>query len=363
MTKNRNGLSGLNFTLSRRRFVEAAVAAAILPGSGAWAADGEVHFMTWATADGTAMIKTAVPPFEKATKFKVIPDQPPSSSGIVPKIKAAGKKQWADVVTLLASQVLDLGREGLLQKPDISKIKNTSQMPERYRLLYRDMAVGFASAVYGLSYSKKVYPQAPRSLTALWDPKNAGKLLLPPANFIHAMQLVIIAGKLVGVDSFKEPDRAFAKLGELKGRVLTMSTQPQQVGELFRNGDIAVGYTSFAALSSVVKNPDYGIGVSIRQLEEGWVAEILGLSIPAGHPGSDEATYGFIDQILTPEVATAVQEAAWFVPLIKGAVTPQHLLDQGFPGAQDLDRAITYDLEQLAQVRDAWSKRYAELFS
>ncbi|MGH6782780.1 MAG: extracellular solute-binding protein, partial [Sphingomonadaceae bacterium] len=278
-------------------------------------------------------------------------------------LKAAGKRQWADVVTLLASQVLDLSREGLLQKPDITKLKNIGQIPEKYRLMYQDGAVGFASAVYGLSYSKQAYSQAPKSLAALWDPKNAGKLLLPPANIIHAMQLVIIAGKLAGVDAFKDPDRAFKKLAELKGRVLTMSLQPQQVAELFRNGSLAVGYTSFAALSSVIKNPDYGIGVSVRELEEGWVAEILGLSIPNGHPGSDEAVYKFIDQILTPGVATAVQEAAWFVPLISSAATPQHLLDQGFPGSQDLARAITYDLKQLAMVRADWTKRYSDIFT
>jgi putative spermidine/putrescine transport system substrate-binding protein len=351
--------------MNRRRFVQAAGAAvAVMPFGPAWSAsDAEIHFMTWPTSDGTAMISTAAPPFEKATGVKVVPDQPPSSTGLVPKLKAAGAHQWADVATLLASQVLELSREGLLQKPDISRLKNIGQIPEKYRLMYRDSAVGFASAVYGLSYSKQVYPQGPKSLTALWDPKNAGKLLLPPANIIHAMQLVIIAGKLAGVDSFKEPDSAFKKLAELKGRVLTMSTQPQQVGELFRNGSLAVGYTSFAALSSVIKNPDYGIGVSVRELEEGWVAEILGLSIPNGHPGPDEAIYAFIDQILTPEVATAVQEAAWFVPLISSATTPQHLLDQGFPGSQDLAHAITYDLEQLAVVRGDWTKRYSDIFS
>lgn len=365
-------------SLSRRRFLGSASVVALLPSTllltpaeskfrqvaaSASQGTGEIHFMTWVTADGTALLKTAIPPFEKATGWKVIPDQPPSSSGIVPKIKAAGKRQWGDVVTLLASQVLELSREGLLQKPDISQIKNIDQIPQKYRLMYRDSAIGFASAVYGISYSKKVFSTAPTSLGVLWDPKYAGKLLLPPANIIHAMQLVIIAGKLDGVDAFKEPDKAFKKLEQLKGRVLTMSMQPQQVGELFRNGDLALGYTSFAALSSVIKNPDYGIGVSIRQLQEGWVAEILGLSIPNGHPGPNDGIYQFIDQILTPEVANAVQEAAWFVPLISSATTPQHLLDQGFPGPQDLSRAITYDLEQLAAVRDEWSRRYGEIFS
>lgn len=339
------------------------IAALSAPSSGLVAADRKVHFVTWATADGTAIVKTAGPAFEKVTGASLVVDQPPASTALATKVKAAGRQQWADVITLLGSAVFELSREGLLQKPDVSQIKNLQYVPEKYRVMYNDGGVGFASAVYGLTYSKKAFSSAPKSLATLWDPKYAGKILLPPPNLVHAMQLVIIAGKLVGVDAFKETDKAFAKLAELKGRALTMSTQPQQVGELFRNGDLALGYTSLASLSSVIKNEEYGIGVSIRQLEEGWVAEILALSIPLGHPNADADAYAFINQILTPEVALAVQEAAWYVPLISNATTPQRLLDQGFPGPEDLKRAITYDLAQLAVVRQDWTKRYSELFS
>lgn len=351
--------------LNRREFAigGATLLAALSASSSLVAADRKVHFVTWTTADGTAIVKSAGPAFEKATGGTLVVDQPPASTALATKIKAAGNQQWADVITLLGSAVFELSREGLLQKPDISQIENLKYVPEKYRLMYNDGGIGFASAVYGLTYSKKVFSSAPKSLATLWDPAYAGKLLLPPPNLVHAMQLVIIAGKLAGVDAFQEPDKAFAKLAELKGRVLTMSTQPQQVGELFRTGDLALGYTSLASLSSVIKNEDYGIGVSIRELEEGWVAEIIALSIPLGHPNADADAYAFINQILTPEVALALQEAAWYVPLISNASTPQYLLDQGFPGPDDLKRAITYDLAQLASVRQEWTKRYSELFS
>ncbi|MDD3445615.1 MAG: extracellular solute-binding protein [Zavarzinia sp.] len=355
-----------DLSMNRRGFTVGASAllAALGLGRGvATAGDRKVHFVTWASADGTAMVKIAGAAFEKATGATLVADQPPASTALISKIKAAGDQQWADVVTLLGSNVLELSREGLLQTPDAAQIPNLQFVPEKYRLMYNNGGIGFGSAVYGLTYSKKVFDSAPKSLATLWNPDYAGRLLLPPPNIIHAMQLVIIAGKLVGVDAFEDPDKAFAKLAELKGRVLTMSTQPQQVGELFRNGDIAVGYTSLASLSSVIKNPDYGIGVSIRELAEGWVTEIIALSIPKGHPNADADTYAFINQILTPEVAQALQEAAWYVPLISTATTPQALLDQGFPGPADLERAITYDLTRLAAVRQDWTKRYSEIFN
>lgn len=75
--------------------------------------------------------------------------------------------------------VLTAGREGLLEPLNFDRIPNGKDIPSKF-IIENNMGIGFYVYITSLSYSKKHYTQAPTSWQLLWDPKNKGRVVLPP---------------------------------------------------------------------------------------------------------------------------------------------------------------------------------------
>lgn len=343
----------------------AAAAAAQLPWARrAGAADfsgKEIRVLTWSDATGQAAVRNILKPFEQGTGARVIADLTGTTSDMIAKIKASAARPQYDVVILSGFGAATLAEAGLLEKPDPGRVPNLAQVLPEYRSGAGGYGIGYFLWSDGLVYNTKTYPAPPKSYGVLWDEANAGKIFVPPANNLMAMELVIVAARLAGGDA-RNPDAGFELLARLKDRTLAISTNANQLAELFRTGSLnAGGVYSPLEMSGFIPKPDYNVS-GTYDLEEGFFVDLQYMVVPKGHPGDSEVIHGLIDQALDPAVQGKMAEEVWYGPINGGAILSDKARNSPYVPSPEVvrSRAVKVDAEYLASVRENWMRRYTE---
>ena len=359
---------------SRRRFIKtvgaASVAAATMSAPWVHAAESSkfkgkvLRLLTWSDDTGLAALRNIAATFEAKTGAKVIADRTGSTSEMVAKLKAAGSKPQYDVITLAGVGAVGLAKAGLLEKPDFNRIPNIMDVPEKYRTGADGHGIGYLLWCNSLMYSTRTVKAAPDSYAALWDPKYAGRLFLPPPGWTEAMDLVIIAAKLAGGDE-RNIEPGFKKLAELKSRVLTLGENPNQIAELFRTGSLDIGgLYAPAFFPKQLKNPAYAMG-STFGMKEGFFTDLMFSVMPKSRPGDSDLTYAFLNHSLDPVVQGKMAEDIFNGPVNAKAVISTEARKSPYILTPELiaEKAIIHDNAFLATVHDEWLRRYTEIFS
>jgi putative spermidine/putrescine transport system substrate-binding protein len=322
----------------------------------------EIRVLTWSDATGQAAVRNIFKTFEAETGAKVIADLTGTTSEMVAKIKASAAKPQYDVVILSGVGAHTLAQAGLLEKPDIAKIPNVENVFPAYRTGAEGHGVGYYLWSDGLLFNTKTYGSPPRSYKVLWEEANAGKISIPPANNVLALELIIVASRLAGSDAMKNPDPGFEMLARLKDRVLTNSTNANQLAELFRTGSLnASGVYSPLEMSGFIPNPEYNVS-GTYDLEEGFFVDLQFMVVPKGHPGDSDVTYGLINHALDPAVQGKMAEDVWYGPINEKAQLSDKAKNSPYIPSPEVvkTRTIKVDNTQLAKVREDWMKRYVE---
>jgi len=102
------------------------------------------------------------------------------------------------------------GRCRTVGKPDLNRIPNLVDVPEKYRTGANGHGIGYLLWCNSLVYSTRTQKEAPDSYAALWDADLAPSIFLPPPNWTEAMDLIIIAAKLAGVPVIVHEQNAVA---------------------------------------------------------------------------------------------------------------------------------------------------------
>jgi putative spermidine/putrescine transport system substrate-binding protein len=358
--------------LTRRGLLRQAVgtslvlgAAAFIRPSGAKAKqfDGkQIRVLTWSDATGQAAVRNIFQPFEEMSGAKVVADLTGTTSEMVAKIKASAAKPQYDVVILSGVGAYTLAGAGLLDKPDLANIPNIENVFQDYRTGASDLGIGYYLWSDGLLFNTKIYSVPPRSYKVLWDDSNTGKISIPPANNVLALELIIIANKIAGSDAMANPDPGFEMLARLKDRVLTNSTNANQLADLFRTGSLnASGVYSPLEMSGFIPNPEYNVS-GTYDLEEGFFVDLQFMVIPKGHPGDSDVIYGLINHALDPTVQGKMAEAVWYGPINEKAQLSDKAKKSPYIPSPEVvkTRTIKVDNAKLAKVREDWMKRYVE---
>ena len=146
-------------------------------------------------------------------------------------------------------------------------------------------------------FNSKTYGDAPKSFGVLWDDANKGKIFLPPADNLYALELIIVAARMAGGDAMN-PEPGFAKLAELKERSLLISSNANQLAEMFRSSSLnAGGVYSPLEMSSFIPNSDYQVS-GTYDLEEGFFVDLQYMVVPKGHPGDTEVIAALVNHAL-----------------------------------------------------------------
>src|SRR5258706_5871271 len=221
-----------------------------------------LRLLTWSDDPGAAALRNIAATFTAKPGARVIADRADGTSGMVAKVKAAGDRPTYDVITLAGVGAAGLGDAGLLLKPDLNKLPNLKDVPEQYRTGANGFGIGYLLWSDGLIYNTATVKTPPSSYEALWDPKYAGRLFLPPPEWAEAVDLAIIAAKLAG-GSQQNIEPGFKKLALLKDRGMTLGENPNQVADLFRTGSLDIaGIYSPAFFPAQIRKPEYKMGVT-----------------------------------------------------------------------------------------------------
>lgn len=320
----------------------------------------ELRVLTWSDATGKAAVKNILKPFEQQSGAKIIADLTGTTSDMIAKIKASAARPQYDVVILSGFGANALVEAGLLAKPDPTKIPNMSAVADKYKTGADGFGVGYFLWSDGLLYNTKTYSTPPKSYGVLWDDANKGKIFVPSSTNLAAMELVIVATKLAGGDAFVDPEPGFKLLSELKDRVLTISTNPNQLADLFRSGSLnAGGPYSPLVLTKFINDPAYNLS-GTYDLDEGFFVDLQYMVSPKGHPGDVEVVHALYDFALDPAVQATMAEEVWYGPINGDAVLSDAAKNNpNIPSPEVVKtRTNVVDGAALARVRDDWINRY-----
>jgi putative spermidine/putrescine transport system substrate-binding protein len=357
--------------ISRRSFVAAAATAAVAMqtpwirrASAADFAGKQVRVLTWSDATGKAAVRNILQTFEQQTGAKVIADLTGTTSDMIGKIKASAARPQYDLVILSGFGANTLADAGLLEKLPADALPNLKQVAAEHQTGANGFGTGYFLWSDGLVFNTKAYPSAPKSFGALWDDSNKGKIFLPPADNLYALELVIVAAKLAGGDAMN-PDPGFKKLAELKGRSLLISSNANQLAELFRSSSLnAGGVYSPLEFSNFIPKPEYNAS-GTYDLEEGFFVDLQYMVVPKGHPGDAEVIAALVNHALDADVQGKMAEEVWYGPINQDAKMSDAAMKSPYIPSPAVikNRTVKVDAAHLASVRDDWIKRYTEAVS
>ena len=320
----------------------------------------ELRVLTWSDATGQAAVRNILKPFEKKTGARIIADLTGTTSDMIAKIKASAARPQYDVVILSGFGANALVEADLLSQPDLSKIPNIQRVSDEHQTGASGFGVGYFLWSDGLLYSTDAYSSPPTSYGVLWDDANSGKIFVPQAKNLAAMELVIVATKLAGGDAFNDPEPGFKLLAELKDRLLTISTNPNQLADLFRSKSLnAGGVYSPLVVSKFIRDPGYNLS-GTYDLEEGFFVDLQYMVAPKGHPGDADVIHALYDFALDPKVQGKMAEEVWYGPVNQDAVLSETAKNNpNVPSPEVIrNRTVQVDSAYLASVREDWIKRY-----
>jgi len=357
--------------ITRRTFVAGAAAATtalqmpwIRRAAAADFAGKEIRVLTWSDATGQAAVRNILKPFEQKTGARIISDLTGTTSDMIAKIKASAARPQYDLVILSGFGASTLADAGLLDKLPADALPNLAQVAAEYQTGANGFGVGYFLWSDGLVFNTKTYADAPKSFGVLWDDANKGKIFLPPADNLYALELIIVAARLAGGDAMN-PDPGFKKLKELKDRSLLISSNANQLAEMFRSSSLnAGGVYSPLEMSSFIPNPEYQVS-GTYDLEEGFFVDLQYMVVPKGHPGDTEVIAALVDHALDANVQGKMAEEVWYGPINQNAVMSEKAAKSPYIPTPEVikNRTVKVDAAHLASVRDDWIKRYTEAVS
>ncbi|MDR3411170.1 MAG: extracellular solute-binding protein [Formivibrio sp.] len=193
----------------------------------------------------------------------------------------------------------------------LKNIPNTRKQTPRFRQLDAipgiiqngaPYAVPYTYSAMGLIYNRKLVSSAPRSMSAMWDPRYRNKVL---AYHGGAHNFSLTALMLGYHDPFHLSASQFTQvvkqLRDLRDNVLKFYSTPEEVVQLFRDNEVALIYANYGDQQiQALQRAGADIGYAIPQ--EGALAWLDCWAI-LRRSNNPELAEAWINFMLTPEVS------------------------------------------------------------
>jgi putative spermidine/putrescine transport system substrate-binding protein len=268
--------------------------------------------------------KHIFPVFTKATGIAVESVAEPTGEAWLVQLEQASKAGVAPADVSMMAQVPRLkGEANELWAPlDLAKMPNSANVKPEFINKYPDGRVGGIGAVtwyINLVTNTKVYPQAPDSWAALWDPANKdreGLLALVSNSFL----LEITAKTHFGGTDFLSSDdnilKVLNKIAELKPNVKLWYRDEAQFEQALKSGEIPMGQYYHDVTTLAMKD---GFPVRSTFPKEGGVNDSGAWVVSKASKMLDQAQM-FIDFMCKPETQALLSRNVGTSPTVKREV-------------------------------------------
>ena len=345
------------FDLTRRQVLKSGGAAATVAffGSTSAIAATEITAVEWGGDVVNAMKKIA----EKQDKVQVNWVLHQGGSGaILPKIKATWPNAEFDYVAGWEGSFSGMLKEDWMVPVTTETVPNLADIPEKIIVKNAKnewMAVPRAVGGIYLAYRDDISPIKLKSIDDLFDPSLKGKICWPGPTQSMLLQLVALALHAGGNENNMEPGwdlmKKLAKTGNI-GRIAVTDTD---FTTSLTSGETALGFYSEPQLTAVAKSFPV-----VRLTKQQGLPTFLyqsGFAVFKNRPNL-EATLGFVNHAISPEMSTLYAEIAGEAPLNVKAKTPESLKHLAFT-PEEMDKFVYVpDFNVVLAQQDAWAKRW-----
>ena len=265
--------------------------------------------------------KNIFPEFTKATGIAVESIAEPTGEAWLVQIEQAAKVGQAPAdVSMMAQNSTLKGLSTEMWTPlDTAKITHYDGLLPQFINKYPDGRVAGIGAVAWyttLVTNTNVYPNAPESWAALWDPSNAdrlGLLALATNSYLLEVTAVTHFGGTNALDSDEGIDKVFAKLAEVKPNVRLWYRDEAQFEQALKSGEIPMGqyYHDVTGLAAADGQP-----VRSTFPKEGGILDCGNWVLTRASNKVDEA-HVFIDYMSQPAIQGLMSRKVGTAPTLK----------------------------------------------
>ena len=279
--------------------------------------DGEINVYNWGdyVAEGSDGNIDTIDKFEEEYNIKVNYTTYETNEELYNLLKSSNTSY--DVIIPSDYMVEKLKTEGLLQKLDINKIPNASDIMDNLKKppydLKGEYSVPYSWNVTGLVYNKKMVKNNPDSWKALWDKNLKGKIL----QFSNDRDAYAIAMQLCSVDPTnfdkKGVDKATVKLKEQKP-LLKKYVMDQVFAEMEKDQAAVAPYYA-GDIYTMMKNNKNLVGVLPK---EGSNLFVDAMCIPK-NAENVEGAHKFINYMTRADISAANSKYITYASPVKSA--------------------------------------------
>lgn len=291
------------------------------------------------------------PVLEKKLDVKVLYEGTNSLTNLQ-KMQADKAAPKISVVIMDDPVMLPAAAEGLITPMSASAIPNLGKLVDG--AVHQDgMWANYQKPWAGIAYSTKRMKTPPANWAEMWDPKYAGKIIVPSLSNTEGFWTLLVAAHLETGKPYKEAqyeiDAAFKKVKSLKPNLLNVYTNAPQAINLMEQGEAWMIGGQFSAYTLIRKAE--GSPVDLAVPADGGFAMPSGIAKVKGAPAGDRAD-AVIDFFLGPESQTILADKAFVAPTNKATPKPA-----GFPDSASL---FAPDWAFVAKNRATWVDRWSK---
>jgi putative spermidine/putrescine transport system substrate-binding protein len=291
------------------------------------------------------------PIMEKKLDVKVLYEGTNSLTNLQ-KMQADKAAPKISVVIMDDPVMISAAADGLIVPMSSSAIPNLGKLIDG--AVHQDgMWANYQKPWAGIAYSTKRMKTPPAAWTDLWEPKFAGKIIVPSLSNTEGFWTLLVAAHLETGKPYKEAqydiDAAFKKAKSLKPNLLNVYTNAPQAINLMEQGEAWMIGGQFSAYT-LIRKAD-GSPVDLAVPADGGFAMPSGIAKVKGAPAGDLSDAA-IDFFLSPEAQTILADKAFVAPTNRGTLKPA-----GFPDSANL---FAPDWGFVAKNRAAWVDRWSK---
>ena len=312
-------------------------------------------------SDGSEGSMDVVKEFEKLTGIKVNYSTFDSNESMYSLINYGAVSY--DIVIPSDYMIERMISEDLLQKIDVSKLRNYHYVDEKYKNTHYDpnneYSVPYCVGMVGLIYNTKILKETPDSWGIMWDEKYKNDIL----TFNNPRDAFAIAQFLLGHDiNTSNPDewREAAELLKKQKSVLQAYVMDEVYNKMESGSAAIAPYYAGDFISMSDINED----LAFVYPKEGTNFFVDAVCIPK-NAENYEAAMLFIDYLLEPEIALANAEFIYYASPNTGVTNnPAYIFNDSECPEYEYRHILYPDETELPKAQDYWdmSKETRKLF-